>query len=142
MGRAILAAVTAVLAGQMTVAVSTHGHDARDVRYALTFRYDMQCGYPGKDPAVVTFPGRVPLRIARTAVLVDGAPARDVTVRGRAVTVAMPPRPLVMCASIGPGRLTIVFTPRAGIANPAVPGGYAVRVVKGTQTFAAPVAVR
>jgi hypothetical protein len=125
----------------MTLTASSHAAAAKNVRTTIVLQYEMQCGYPGSAPAQITLPGVVPAHIARTAVLVNGKPARSVAVRGHTVAVGMPARPQIMCDVIGPGRLTIVVRSRARIANPANAGAYRVMVRKGSLTFSSPFAV-
>lgn len=124
----------------LAILLSTHAPHARNVRVALTFHYDMQCGYPGPDPLVVHLPGTLPSVVARGAVLLDGKPVPAVRSRGHVATIEMPPRPVVMCQSIGPGTLTIVFTRAAHVTNPGA-GRYRVVATKGTLRFSAPVTV-
>lgn len=123
------------------VLLSSHAAHARNVRVTLTFHYDMQCGYPGQQPLVLQLPQHVPASLARSSVLLDGKPAPGVQVKGRKVTVEMPPRPIVMCDSIGPGTLTIAFTRAAHLTNPAT-GRYRVSAVKGLSSYSAPVRIR
>lgn len=118
----------------LALTTSSHTAGAHDVRVTAVMRYEMQCGYPGVAPAQLTWPGAVPAHISPTTVLVNGKPARAVSVRGHRISVGMPSRPQVMCDVIGPGRLTIVLTSRAGVANPAV-GAHAVVVTKGAMRF-------
>jgi len=116
------------------VQVSPAQAGARPVALTLRLGYEMQCGYPGPGPVVVQLPAAemVPARIARTAVLVNGKSAPGVQVTGRAVMVALPPRPQVMCDVIGPGTLTVVFTRAAGLGNPSRAGNYTVTATRGT----------
>jgi hypothetical protein len=83
----------------------------------------MQCGYPGPGPVIVRFPAQehVPPAIPVSDVLVDGKPAPGVRVSRGAVSVALAPRPQIICDVIGPGRLTIAFTRSAGLGNPDQP---------------------
>ena len=138
----VLVTGAAAASGDMTVTASSHAAAAKSVRLTAVLQYEMQCGYPGFTPAQLTLPGVVPTRIARTTVLVNGKAARRVTVRGRVVSVGMPARPQIMCDVIGPGRLTIVLTPSAGVANPAKAGSYRVVARKGSSTFSAQLAIR
>ena len=131
----------AAASGNMTLTASSHASAAKNVRTAVVLQYEMQCGYPGFTPAQLTLPGTIPAHIARTAVLVNGKPAYAVTVRGHVVSVGMSPRPQILCDVIGPGRLTIVLTSRAGIANPAKAGAYRVTARKGSMVFSAQLAV-
>lgn len=124
----------------MSAHVSTHAPHARNVRVALTFHYDMQCGYPGPDPLVLRLPGTLPAVVARTAVLLDGKPVPAVHPDRHIVKLEMPPRPVVMCQSIGPGTLTIVFTRAAHVTNPGA-GHYRLVATKGALRFSAPVTI-
>jgi hypothetical protein len=137
----VLATGAAAASGDMMLTASSHGATAKNVRTTVVLQYDMQCGYPGFAPAQITLPGAVPAHVARTAVLVNGKPARSVAVRGHTVVVGMPTRPQIICDVIGPGRLTVVLTSRARIANPANAGAYHVSVRKGSLTFSSPFAV-
>ena len=110
----------------------------------LKLRYDMTCGQPGAGKAVVTLPAAdvVPHRIDGAAVLVNGEPSPAVSISGRDVSIAMPPkRPGVSCMSIGPGTLTLVLTRAAGLGNPAKAGTYAILARKNAAVFAASVAI-
>jgi hypothetical protein len=117
-----------------TVQVSPARAGAHPVALTLKLGYEMQCGYPGPGPVVVQLPAAelVPARIPRAAVLVDGKGAPGVQVAGHAISVALPPRPQVMCDVIGPGKLTIVFTRAAGLGNPSSGGSYTVTATRGT----------
>jgi hypothetical protein len=88
-------------------------------------------------PAAAT----VPASIARSAVLVDGKAAPSVSVAGHTVSVALPPRPQVMCDAIGPGKLTIAFTHAARLGNPTRAGTYAVTATRQASTFVARLAI-
>lgn len=123
------------------VLLSSHAAHARNVRMTLTFHYDMQCGYPGPQPLVLQLPEQVPASLPRAAVLLDGKPAPAVQVKGRRVAVLMPPRPIVMCDSIGPGTLTVAFTRAAHLTNPAA-GRYRLTAVKGLSSYSARVRIR
>jgi hypothetical protein len=125
----------------MTLTASSHAAGARNVKLTVVLQYEMQCGYPGFTSAQLTLPGTVRAQIARTAVLVNGKPARAVSVRGHVVSVGMPRKPQILCDVIGPGRLTVVLTARAGVANPAKAGAYRVAVRKGSLTFSTLLAV-
>jgi hypothetical protein len=129
----------AASSGDMTLTVSSHAAGAPNVRITAVVRYEMQCAYPGVAPARLTWPGHVPSRVARGAVLVDGKPARLVSVHGHVVSVGMAPRSQVMCDVIGPGRLIIALTSRAGLANPAA-GNRTVVLTKGAMRFSASLA--
>jgi hypothetical protein len=139
---AILAGAAGAAAPTITVTASTHAAKAQSVRFVLTLRYRMQCGYPGVTPLVVTLPGAVPARVSAASVLVDDQPARGVTVRGHRLTISLPERPGVLCHVIGPGTLKVVFTAGAKLANPPRAGSYTVLAVKGTLTAATRFVVR
>jgi hypothetical protein len=115
----------------MTVTLSSHRVSARHVVLRATLRYEMQCGYPGEAPVRLTVPAP-PGKLARTAVRVNGKPARSLRVAGRIVTIAMPKRPQILCDAIGPGTLVLRLT---GLRNPAAAGTYRVAALKGRQTF-------
>jgi hypothetical protein len=113
---------------------------ARRVTLTLTMRYEMQCGWPGAGPLVVSLPATmrvVPHAVTRAAVRVDGKPPATVSVTGRVIVFTLPPRRGVTCMEIGPGALTVVFAPAAGIGNPAKPGTYAIAVRIGAHSFTA-----
>ena len=105
-----LVAGAAAAGDGMTVTLSSHATSARGVRLTVVLRYEVQCGYPGVAPVVLTLPGRVPAAVPAASVLVNGKPARKVAVRGHNVTVTMPPPPQILCDSITLGRLTLLFT--------------------------------
>jgi hypothetical protein len=149
-GAAAAAAVAALLAGaaaalpqSATVAASPARAGARPAALTLRLSYEMQCSYPGPGPVVVRFPAaeRVPARIAASAVLVNGKTAPSVGVAGRTVSVALPPRPQIMCDVIGPGTLTIAFTRAAGLGNPARAGSYVVTATRQGTSLAARLAI-
>lgn len=109
----------------MTVAASPHSAAAHRVRISLILRYEMQCGYPGAGPLVVTFPSAVqlPKRFGAHAVKLAGKPVAAKR-RGRRVTVTVPPPKGVLCGMVGPGTVKLVFTRKAKLTNPARPGSY------------------
>jgi hypothetical protein len=113
---------------------------ARRVTLTLTMRYEMQCGWPGAGPLVVSLPAAmrvVPHSITRAAVSLDGKPPATVSVTGRVIVFTLPPRRGVTCMEIGPGVLTVVFAPAAGIGNPAKAGTYRIAVRIGAHSFTA-----
>jgi hypothetical protein len=114
--------------GAMTASFSTLRAGAFPVSITLQLRYEMQCGYPGPGPVVVRFPAdeRVPSAFAAGSVQVDGRTAAAVSVPGKVVRIALPPRPQVMCDVIGPGRLTITFLRTAAIGNPPSVGRHTI----------------
>jgi hypothetical protein len=126
------------------VAVSSQHAGARPVTVSVQVRYEMQCGWPGPGVVTIRFPAgmAVPASIPASAVLVQGKPATRATSQGRTETVSLPPRHGMLCDSIGPGRLTIGFTPAARLGNPHVPGSYVLRVTKGASSFEGRFAVR
>lgn len=126
------------------VALSSYHVGARPVVVKLTLRYLMQCGYPGPDPIVITFPQRerVPATIAAAHVLVDGKPAPAVKVSGRVVTVSLPPPPQVMCDVIGRGAVKVAFTRAARLGNPTKVGKYAITAEHRKTLFRAPFRIK
>jgi hypothetical protein len=79
----------------------------------------------------------VPRTITRAAVRVDGKPPAAVSATGRVIVFTLPPRRGVTCMEIGPGVLTVVFAPAAGIGNPAKPGTYPIAIRIGAHSFTA-----
>lgn len=128
--------------GDMSATSSSYAAGARGVRLTVVLRYEIQCGYPGATPVELTLPGRVPAKVRTSTVLVNGKPTRSVTVHAHELTIAMPQRPKIMCDSITLGRLTLVLTAGAGVANPTAAGSYSVRASKGSLRFAARLAIR
>ena len=113
---------------------------ARRVTLTLTMRYEMQCGWPGAGPLVVSLPAAmrvVPHTITRAVVRVDGKPPATVSVTGHVIVFTLPPRRGVTCMEIGPGALTVVFAPAAEIGNPKKPGAYPIAVRIGAHSFTA-----
>jgi hypothetical protein len=125
--------------GSATAVVSPATSGERPAALTLDLRYEMTCGQPGMGPVVVVLPATmlVPAAIARTAVLVRGRPAPSVYVKGHVITIGLPRPPLVICQSIGLGRLTVAFTRAAQLGNPIAPGVYTVRARVGGRTFTA-----
>ena len=122
----------------LTVTASSHAAGAQHVRLGLTFRYGMQCNYPGAGPIVVTFPKalKLPKNLGAGAVRLAGKPIAA-TVSGRKVTVTVKPPSGVLCGTIGPGLLKLVFTPKAKLANPSRAGSYRFTATHAPHTFAA-----
>lgn len=122
-----------------SVTVSSLASGTHPVVLSLTLQYEMQCGYPGPGPVVVTLPRgeAVPATLAPSAVLVDGHHAPSISVSGRAVSIGLAPEPQIMCDVIGPGRLVIDFTRGAGLGNPARKGSYTVLATRGSASFSA-----
>jgi hypothetical protein len=127
-------------AGSALVASVPASAGARRVTLKLTMRYEMQCGWPGAGPLVVSLPTAmrvVPHTITRAVVRLDGRPPATVSVTGHVIVFTLPPRRGVTCMEIGPGALTVVFAPAAGIGNPARPGTYPIAVRIGAHSFTA-----
>lgn len=122
----------------MTVAASPQAASAHPVRLAMTFHYQMQCGYPGSGPLVVTFPKalRLPKQLVAGAVRLAGIPITT-TVNGRRVSMTIAPPTGVLCSMVGPSSLRLVFTRRAKLANPGRPGSYRFTVAHTTHRFTA-----
>lgn len=122
----------------LSVTASPAVAGARHVRLTLTLRYEMQCGYPGAGPLVVTLPAgeTMPTTFANGSVLVDGD-AVAAKSAGTRVTVAIAPHQGVICDVLGPGALRFVFTPRAGLGNPVRAGSYRVTATHARHSFSA-----
>jgi len=112
-------------------------------RLGVTLRYEMQCGYPGAGPLVVKFPAalKLPSRFAAGSVRLGGK-AIAAKIRGRRVTVTIPPPTGTLCGTIGPGRAVLTFTHAAELVTPARPGSYSFRATHGTHAFAAKLAIK
>ncbi len=106
-----------------TVTLSNTAPSARPVVVTVKLSYEMQCGYPGTGSIVVDLSKQMAVAPAAIrsagAVLVNGTAAKGVTVTGDTVTVPLPKRPRIMCDVIGPGSVTITFTKKADVGNPA-----------------------
>jgi hypothetical protein len=109
----------------MTVTASPSTAGAQRVRLTLTMRYQMQCGYPGEGPLVVTFPRAVklPKRFPAGTVRL-GTKAIPAKRHRRNVTVTIPPPTSTLCGVIAPGSLVLTFTRAAKLGNPARAGAY------------------
>lgn len=109
----------------MNVVASTHAAGARPDRLKITFRYVMQCGYPGPGPLVVTFPAamKLPKRFAAGSVKLAGK-AIAATRSGRKATVTIPPHKGVLCGVMAMGAVTLTFTQAAELGNPTQAGSY------------------
>jgi hypothetical protein len=129
-------------AQSMAVAASSHTAGAQRVHLTLTFRYEMQCGYAGAGPLVVTFPSalKLPKRFAAHSVKLAGE-AVAAKRRGHRVTVTVPPPTGVLCGTIGPGSLRLVFTRKAKLANPLRAGSYRFGATHTTHAFKAKLAI-
>jgi hypothetical protein len=133
-------------AAPATAIASPAAANARPAALALTLHYSMTCNQPGAGPVVVTLPAamKVSPEISVGAVLVRGKPARSVTVYGRTIVIGLPrpgQAPHVVCQSIVPAKLTVLFTKGAGLENPGVDGTYRVAVRVGGRSFAAPLTI-
>ena len=122
----------------MRVTASPRLARAHAVRLELILRYEMQCGYPGRGPLVVTFPAAVklPQRFAVGAVRLAGKPI-SAEVKGRRLTVTVPPHKGVLCSLIGLGSVTLGFTRAAKLTNPARAGSYSFKATHAKHVFAA-----
>ena len=109
----------------VSASLSSARAGARPVAVTLTMRMELQCGRLVGGTLVVRLPAqeRVPATVAATAVQVAGKPAGAVTVKGHALTVAIPHPQGVMCDSIGPGKLTLILMRTANLGTPSLPGG-------------------
>jgi hypothetical protein len=116
----------------LVIALSSHAAGAH-ARLSLRATFELQCGWPGPS-LVVTFPARV----APTAVLVDGKAPGRVTRSGSTVTLTVS-RPQVLCDSIGPGAVRVVFT---DLRNPARSGRYRLALRHGGQTASGAFSIR
>jgi hypothetical protein len=127
----------------MTVRASPDAAHAQRVRVTVTLRYVMQCGYPGAGPLVVTFPSavRLPKRFATGAVKLSGK-AAAATIRARRVTVTVPPHNGVLCSTMGPGPVSVVFTRTARLADPMRAGSYRFTATHAKHTFKAKLVVK
>jgi hypothetical protein len=127
----------------MTVTASPRAAGAHAVRLTMTLRYEMQCGYPGVGPLVVTFPSalKLPQRFASSAVKLNGKPIAA-KVKGRHVTVTIAPHKGVLCSLMGPGSVTLVFTPAAKLTNPARAGSYGFTATHEKFTFTTKLAIK
>ncbi len=127
----------------MTVTASPRAANVHAVRLTATFRYEMQCSYPGAGPVVVTFPSalKLPKRFAAGSVKLAGKPVA-VKVKGRRVTVTIAPPKGVLCGTLGPGSLTLVFTRKAKLQNPRRAGSYRFTAKHATHSFAAKLAIK
>jgi hypothetical protein len=141
---ALLALALATTAGAATLdgpaiaALSSAKAGAKHVTLTVSLTTELQCGR-----LVVTLPAKakVAQSIPAAAVLVGGKAASSVSVAGRAVTISLAAPHGMMCDSIRTGIAKVVLMPLAGFVNPAAPGTYTVRVVHGSETFAAPLKV-
>jgi hypothetical protein len=124
--------------------LSSTAAGARPVELTVQVRYEMVCGQPGTGTVVVTLPAaaRVPAAIDASSLLVNSRPPTSVAVADRSVTVGLPHRkPGVLCDVVAPGTLTVVFTRRAGLGNPAAAGTYSIAVRRANLSFATTVRI-
>jgi hypothetical protein len=121
-------ALTPIGSRALTVALSSTRAGVRPVQVTFRFSYMMQCGYPGAGPVTIALPSaeRLPARLARGDVLVDGHAARSAALSGHTLTIALAPPPPIMCDVMGEGRLTVELTTAADIGNPLRAGSYTV----------------
>jgi hypothetical protein len=134
---------TGAMSPSMTVTPSTHVARAHGVRLTVTLRYEMQCGYAGAGPLVVTFPSglRLPQRLASGAVELAGKPVAA-TLEGQQVTVTVPRHKGMLCDLMGPGSVTVTFTQGAKLANPSQAGSYSFKASHGRRSFTAKLTVK
>ena len=121
---ALAASAAAGLGQSASGTISSQRAGTRPVTLTLKLGYEMQCGYPGPGPVVVTFPAawRLPAKFGMTPVLVDGKAAVSASLSGHSVKVGLAPEPKIMCDVIGPGTLTIQFTRGDDIGAPLSAG--------------------
>jgi hypothetical protein len=111
----------------------------RPVVVTLLLQYEMQCGYPGQGPVVISFPRqmKMPPALAASSVTVDGKPATKVAVDHHRVRIGLTKHTGIICDVLGPGTLTIVFVKAADLGNPSRAGTYLVRASNGPRRFKA-----
>jgi hypothetical protein len=129
----------------LSVTLSTAHAGARPVVATLRARYEMQCGWPGPGSLVIRLPaGMLPAHVPPASVLVNGTRAAAVISSNaqRQIAVALPPRPQLMCDSIGPGTLTVVFTRASRMGNPNAAGSYVIRATHAADRFAGRLVIR
>lgn len=128
--------VVAVGGPSTLVATALPGRAAQPAALTLQATFELQCGRVSQ--VTVGLPAALGVRtpIAPGAVAVDGLHPASVRTSRHVVQVTMPPPPGVMCASIGPARVTVRFTRAAGLVNPKRPGSYAVSLRIRAQTAA------
>jgi hypothetical protein len=128
---------TAGLGQSASGTISSQRAGTRPVTLTLKLGYEMQCGYPGPGPVVVTFPAtwRLPAKLGATPVLVNGKAAVSASVSGHTVKVGLAPPPQIMCDEIGPGMLTIQFTRGDNIGSPLKAGTSVVSAEVKSETF-------
>lgn len=126
-----------------TVTLSSHKAGAKPVAMTIHIVAPLRCGLPFGSPVVVSLPRAsfVPPAIAGSAVLLNGKQSSKVTVSARSVTVGIPAVHGMMCDSITDGHEVVMFTMAAKLGNAQKPGTYAVKVRRGSSTYAASVTV-
>ena len=131
------------LTGSATAVAAPATAGARPAVLTLKIRYEMQCGWPGAGPLVVSLPKaqHVPHTLAPRTVVVDGKPPASASLTGHVIVLGLPPRHGITCMLIGPGTLTVVFTRAAGLGNPAAAGSYPIAVRIGAHAFTPHLAV-
>jgi hypothetical protein len=125
----LLATASLLVAAPGDAATATY----RGRTLALTLRYEMICGRPGRGPLVVRLPPS--FRLAAVRVRVKGV-RRPAAVAGTTVTVQLPKPPQLTCMSISEGVLPVAIV---GVHAP--PGRYVVRATVNAHAFAAPLRV-
>jgi hypothetical protein len=122
-----------VIAAVLVLSSYAAGHTPISVEVRAGF--ELQCGWPGPRIDVV-FPAeeRLPAKVERTAVRVDGKPPAAVSRSGRTISLTIARPAGVMCNAIGPARVHILFTRDAHIGNPAHAGTYRLAVRHAPET--------
>ncbi|HWB23532.1 MAG TPA: hypothetical protein VG652_11685 [Gaiellaceae bacterium] len=137
---AVTASATAGLGQSASGTISSSHAGTRPVTLTLKLGYEMQCGYPGPGPVVVTFPAswRLPAKLGPTPALVDGKAAVSASISGHTVKIGLAAPPQIMCDVIGPGTLTVQFTRGDHIGAPLKAGASVVTATVKNQTFQVP----
>lgn len=126
----------------LTIALSSHAAGAQ-VQIAVRATYDMQCGWPGpRIEVVLPSAERLPARITRTSVLVDGKPPAAVARSGQTVSLTVARPSGAMCDAIGPGVVRVVFTRAANLGNPRRVGRYRLTVRHGNEMMSGAFSIR
>lgn len=120
--------------GSATAVAAPAAAGARRAKLTLTLRLELQCGRPRTGVVSVSLPAalRLPATVSAGAVLVDGRRPHALRRQGRLFTLTLKPTSGMLCDVLGPGDLTVVFTPSAEIGNPAKPGSYPVAIRAGS----------
>jgi hypothetical protein len=139
------AAVVGATTGD-TAQVRPRDAGAKPVQLTLTLRRELQCGRLRGSSVLVVLPRAfsLPRRIAPDAVAVRGAAPAGVSVSRatHAVRIALQPPHGIICDSIAPGSVAIVFAKAAALGNPAKPGSYDVSVTAGHEQTVASITIR